>query len=269
MQSSTLQWAEAVDSRTNEYVRRWMRHFPLLRATAIESWYEALEPASLPTLLRPLAREQRDLLIDEHWRRVVERPSRPPAAFDELILELEELVVAAQARSPVGASFVRLGFRAPTDSPTAGRGRLQVDGGPEALEVLLESARVFDDLCLAQECGYTPSLVVRPWLELTRGHELRGFVRGRRLVGLSQRLLDAPQPELIERGPELEALVRRRAAELAPRWPLDDLVVDFAVLDGQAWIVDLAPWLPWTDPALFSWGDDEPGEYSFRYLLPP
>ena len=41
-------------------------------------------------------------------------------------------------------------------------GGLQVDGGTEALEVLLQSPRVFDDLCLFQECGEAPALAADP-----------------------------------------------------------------------------------------------------------
>ena len=57
----------------------------------------------------------------------------------------------------------------------------------------------------------------------------------------------------------------RHAPEQQPR-PLDDLVVDFACLNGQAMVVDLHPWLPWCGGALFSWEEDDFAAYSFRYV---
>ncbi|MGE0706846.1 MAG: hypothetical protein AB7N76_06540 [Planctomycetota bacterium] len=264
--TTTLRWADDVDSRTNRYVRRWMRHFPALRATCAGAWWAALRHASLPGELLVLTAEQRDLLIEDHWRRVVGWPAGPPARFEALIDGLEARISRAQRFSPVGAAFVRLGTRAPLDSPQGFEAQFQVDSGLEALELLLDSERVFDDLCLAQECGHAPALLLRPWLELPRGAELRAFVRGRALRGLSQRHADAPLPELIERAAEYEAAVQRRCVELAGAWPLDDLVVDFTCLEDEAWVVDLHPWLPWTESALFSWEEDSFSSYSFRYL---
>jgi len=265
--TTTLEWPDAVDSRTNHYVRRWMRHFPLIRATCIESWLEGLSHATLPTLLKTLSPVERDLLVEERWRRESGRPSIDPCQFDELVLSLEELVLAAQDASEPGSTFLRLGSRAPIDSQLARKAELQVDGGPEALEVLLDSPRLFDDLCLFQECGYSTSLIVRPWLRLPRWCELRAFIRGRRLVGLSQRILDGgPLHGLAQRADALEEAILRRCDELRQAWPLDELVVDFACPDGQAWVVDLHPWLPWTSGGLFSWEEDTFSEYSFRYL---
>lgn len=262
---SAMLWREVVDSRTNDYVRRWMRHFQTLRATSIERWIQPLAAVSLPTWVHPLTAAERDLLVDEHWRRLTERPGHEPEEFEQVLEALEKDILEAQEESDVGAAFVRLGTRAPLDSPIFIEGSLQVDGGAEALEVLLQSERVFDDLCLMQECGYAPAVVVRPWLELDAGTELRAFIRDRRLVGLSQRIVDRVHPELVARAPELEDAVKRRCAELEQRWPLDDLVVDFVVTDDGAKLVDLHPFLPWTDPGLFSW-DQSFDRYKFRYL---
>lgn len=266
MLSLALAWPDDVDSRTNNYVRRWMRHFPALRDTCVEAWIEELAPVSLPTAVRQLTADERDLLVEDHWRREINRPGCEPDAFDSLFLGLEELVLQAQLQSPVGAAFVRIGTRAPLDSPLGAEADMQMDGGREALELLLDSPRLFDDMCLFQECGHLPSVVIRPWIEIEPGLELRAFVRGRRLVGLSQRYAQEPQPELIARAAELEAAVQARCEELAHAWPLDDLVVDFAWHDERVVIVDLHPWLAWCDSALFSWEEDAFESYSFRYL---
>jgi hypothetical protein len=262
----TLTWTDDVDSRTNKYVRRWMRHFPALRATYAESWWMRLRNASLPGELLTLTPDERDLLLDDHWRRMVGRPARPPEDFERVCRALEERILRAQRYSPVGAAFVRLGSRAPLDSAQGLDAQFQVDGGREALEVLLDSPRTFDDLCLAQECLHAPSILVRPWLEIPPAVELRAFIQKRILVGLSQRHAGAPLFGLIERVDSFEAAVHERCTELAQAWPADDLVVDFACLEGEAWVVDLHPWLAWTSSALFSWEEDDFAAYSFRYL---
>ncbi len=244
-----------------------MRHFRLLRDTCVEHWVEALSHVTLPAYLRQLTSTERDLLVDAHWRRQTGHRPVEPSSFDHLVVGLEELVLNAQDASPVGAAFVRLGFRAPIDSPLAQEGDLQVDGGPEALVVLLDSERVFDDLCLSQECGYAPSLVVRPWVEIPAESQVRAFIRGRKLVGLGQRVLEGPLAGLIGQVGLIEGAVKRRCEELHDAWPLDDLVVDFACLhDEEATVLDLHPWLPWSDGGLFSWEDDAFEAYSFRYL---
>ncbi len=268
MTTAALAWTDDVDSRTNEYVRRWMRHFPLLRATCIESWLERLEEATVPTRLYRLDAGERDLLVEAHWRSHTGQPPPESPLYDPLTEGLEELVRWAQERSPVSAAFVRTGFRAPIDSEPGLDADLQVDGGTEALHVLESSPRTFDDLCLAQECGYLPAIAVRPFLELEPWQELRAFVRGRRLVGLSQRHPGAKLQGLIGRVDALEEAAQALCTKLAPAWPLEDLVVDL-VVDSErsaARIVDLHPWLEWTDPALFRWGEDDFASYAFRYL---
>lgn len=268
MGTAAIAWTEDVDSRTNDYVRRWMRHFPLLRATSVEAWADALASHTLPTRCRPLSRAERDLLVEDRWLELTGQPGADPSAFDGLILDCDRLIQWAQERSPVGAAFVRLGFRAPTDSDLGLDGDLQVDGGPEAIAVLQQSARVFDDLCLAQECGHLPAIVIRPWLEIEPWRELRAFIRGRRLVGLSQRHAGLRLRGLVDRVDALESAAQTLCRELVDRWPLDDLVVDLvADPDGaRARVVDLHPWLPWSGAGLFSWGEDTFETYAFRYV---
>jgi hypothetical protein len=246
---SSHPWREDVDSRTNAYVRQAMRHFPALRCTYIESWAAAARGTMLPSLELRLVPQLRDLLIDEHWRRATGLPSWNPHEFDGLVEQLERAVLQAQTLSPVGAAFVRLGSRAPLDSQIAQGGNFQVDGGPEALEVLLDSGRVFDDLCLAQECGYDPSVVVRPWLEIAQAHELRAEIRDGELVGLWRR---PPQVQRLVPTPTGDPTPGQREATLA-RLPLlrelfgtPDLLVDVISNEDEASLLDVSPILPVT-----------------------
>jgi hypothetical protein len=246
---SSHAWREEVDSRTNEYVRQTMRHFPALRCTYVESWAAAARGTMVPSLELRLEPQMRDLLIDEHWRRVKGLPSWNPHEFDRLIEELERAVLQAQTLSPVGAAFVRLGSRAPLDSQIAQGGNFQVDGGPEALEVLLDSERIFDDLCLAQECSYDPSVVVRPWLEISQAHELRAEIRDGELVGLWRRpaqiqsLVPTPTGDPT---PGQRDAVRACLPLLRELFGTPDLLVDFIANDDEASLLDVSPILPVT-----------------------
>lgn len=230
----TTAWTDAIDSRTNQYVRRWMRHFAALRATYIEAWLDDLADVTLPSLVRPLSATERDLLVEDRWRRDNAGPGCDPTELEELVLDLEALVLEAQADSPPGAAFVRLGSRAPLDSPLAIGGDLQVDGGPEALQVLQESARVFDDLCLAQECAHCPAIVVRPWLELEPEREARLELRGGVLVNVAPRRAETLDPEA-------GALARELVLGLRGRLPAEDLLLDVAIVDGAAKLLDVSP----------------------------
>jgi hypothetical protein len=247
-QPSSRAWRESVDSPTNDRVRRWMRHFALIRETSIERWIEPLALASVPSFVHPITSELRDLLVDQHWRRETGLAQHPLEVFDAIVDVLEEGVLEACQHSDVGAAFVRTGSRSPIDSALAIEGALQVDGGTEALEVLLQSRRVFDDLCLAQECGHAPTLVLRPWLELAPWAELRAAIVGRRLVALTARHLPDGSPAMNGRERALARAARRRCAELEALWPLDDVVVDFVVADGDALILDIGPLVPDVDP---------------------
>jgi hypothetical protein len=248
-QPSSRAWRESVDSPTNERVRRWMRHFALIRETSIERWIEPLALASVPAFVHPVGPDLRDLLLDQHWRRETAGTPHGLDLFDGVVDVLEEGVLEACQHSDVGAAFVRTGSRSPIDSALAIEGALQVDGGTEALEVLLQSRRVFDDLCLAQECGHAPTLVLRPWLELAPWAELRAAIVGRRLVALSPRHLSEGSPAMNGRERTLARAVRRRCVELEALWPLDDVIVDFVVADGDALILDIGPLVPDIDPA--------------------
>ncbi|HYO55589.1 hypothetical protein [Archangium sp.] len=88
------------------------------------------------------------------------------------------------------------------------------------------------DLRLALRQGYTPHLFVREWLDLPAWAELRCFMRGRQLVGVTQynyRGLGG-SPELHEHASRLRAAVKAFFAPFCEACHLDDVVFDvFAV----------------------------------------
>lgn len=229
-----LLWREEVESATNAYVRATMACFASLRATYVEQWFPGLEELAVPAWCAQLTATQRDVLIEERWRQTHRRPSLKLSAFDGIVEQLEILVRSAQTQSPVGAAFVRLGSRAPLDSPQLRASDYQVDGGVEALDVLLDSQRVFEDLCLAQECGYRPALVVRPWLEIPPRLEVSATWDGAELIDARARFGGG--------SPSADALraLQRRTDALRGPFGGRALTTDW-IVGSEAWLVDVGP----------------------------
>jgi len=219
-----------------------MRHFARIRDASVERWIDDLADVAIRTWTVPLTASERDLLIDDHWRRVTERPPLDDDVWAELLERLDARILAAADLSDTGAAFVRAGACAPLDSRTAQEDVYQVDCGLEAIEVLSESERVFDHLCLAQECAYEPAVVVRPWLELELEleREVRAELHDGEPVGLRlrhKREAQVPRP--------VADAVRHRLARVGDRFPAGDFAADFVVDEaGAAWLLDVSPTVP-------------------------
>lgn len=89
--------------------------------------------------------------------------------------------------------------------------------------------------------------------------EFRCFVRGRRLVGISQREATAFYPSLVDRRWELRRLVEDFFDEVVePRFRLEDYTFDVYVTgDGRVKVLDFNPWGAFTLPLLFTWEELE------------
>lgn len=227
-----LLWREEIESETNAYVRAKMACFADLRETYVERWFPVVGEVAVPAWFVELTATERDVLIEERWRQTHRRPSLQLSAFDTLVERLERLVRSAQTQSAIGAAFLRLGSRAPLDSPQLRAASLQVDGGVEALDVLLDSQRVFEDLCLAQECDYLPAVVVRPWLEVPLRIELRARYQDGAFTEVRPRYgTGSPAPDAL-------SALERRLAVVAAHFGSRHLITDW-IVGGEAWLVDV------------------------------
>ncbi|NMO17779.1 hypothetical protein HPC49_39340 [Pyxidicoccus fallax] len=248
-------------------------YFATVRPTYLESWPAALRALSLRQVAVPLTREETEVL----FQRAVAPPTgwssgAVPPGLERVAQALEE----ALAQFPAGA-MVRLGSRSAKDSRYALHRGLRVDGAAGALAMLTSgSERVAFDLRLALRHGYLPQLFVREWLHLPAWAELRCFMRGRRLVGISQydcRGLGFSE-ELHANAPRLRVAVEAFFETFREACHLEDVVFDvFAVTplpDGNAppaiRLLELNPFFPKTDAGLFSWEHGGDFDGSFRIV---
>lgn len=248
-----------------------MKHpgFAALRATYLESWPAGLARLSVDSVDLPLTLDEARALGSQI--RGFGAAFAPPRSIEALGRRID----GALERFPAGA-FVRLGSRSGKDS-FAGEPRLsRVTSRQGALAMLTEgSERIAADLDLALRHRYPPHVFVREWVPIERWAELRCFVQGRRLVGVSQ--YDpglGPLPELIENEAEIAACVQDLFDDARELLPLDDIVLDLFLersSDGfTARLLELNPFSPSTGAGLFRWdlslagASDFDGSFRFR-----
>lgn len=98
-------------------------------------------------------------------------------------------------------------------------------------------------------------LILRKWFKISPSLEFRGFVRGRKLLGICQRDLNYYSFLF-----EAEDKLRQRIQEffemrLRDTFLDEDFTFDVYIQPSfdRVWLVDINPWAPRTDPLLFSW----------------
>lgn len=247
-------------------------YFARVSPTYIENWAAGLYDLSIPHVGIPVEPPEASALLarNEHHARPYDERSAP--SLDGLAGRID-----AAMRSQPGGSFVRLGSRSAKDSRFARARGLRVTNERDALLMLTTgSRRVSFDLRLALRFAYEPRLFVREWVAIPAWAEFRCFMRGRRLVGVSQYDVADEQryAEIAERRAELERALRIFAGEFASRSHLADVVFDVFVTPGagsaeaaaaRVRLLELNPFLPRTNSCLFDWRRDD-FDGSFRYL---
>ena len=242
-------------------------YFNRVRPTYIENWPAELSRLSIAQVDVPLSLEETANLLDMvgDWESAEKRGSWILPRLDDAV-----------SKFPDGA-FVRLGSRSPKDSFAFYRSGGKCLSGLQSLIALVDSERVMQDLSLAEDNGYAAHVFLRQWINLEPWQELRCFMRGRRLVGISQyNYLNKDRfPELAERAGSVEWAVRDL---FFPRFRdashLDDVIFDVFLLrktsgNEVAWevkILEVNPMFEMTDPCLFSWANGGDFDGSFRYF---
>ena len=164
---------------------------------------------------------------------------------------------------------------------------LRVTTGKAAMELLLNSERVFTDLLEATEAAevYDTQIIVRQWdSRVEDSFEFRGFVHDNQLTAISQYNHYVYLPEVVCRAEALRNLMTEYwANSVRPRLTqVRNYVIDFAVLHGRALpratdgpddssasdvddddtkapsvlVIELNPFQSTTGPALFHWKRD-------------
>lgn len=183
--------------------------------------------------------------------------------------------VMAQAKSE--GVFVRLGSRSPKDSYFWWRderpegqpeGRMwPIVSGAGAVGALLDtSERINDDLLEAVSLDYTPWIWVRAWVDILPFQEFRCFVKGGRVVGISQYNYAEMYPQLVkDKTLYINAVQLILNKRIIPSLHIPDAVVDvYVTLDtmpsgrgrrASARLLEINPYFELTDPCLFGWDE--------------
>jgi len=319
---------------------RWKYFFE----SGCSGWFETIKAHTFRSTFVELRQEEAEVIV-EHWEKRQKLGSNAEALFEEAMAALgdcrERLDIAIKTEcraSSSGLAFVKLSTRSPKDSrralakaKLAYEARLRsiggtlddnekwkilseevtragaVASGTEALELLLDSERVFEDLEYAlrgpkneaakgtQQDGasrqYDMCLVARAWdARLSLQSEFRGIAWGGRLTCLCQYFHPLFFPELLDLKTAVEEDCRELFSSAAVTSAVNDLggncIIDFAWLGkGDVIIVELNPFdgmCLGTFPAstgLFLWDDEHDraimkGEVAFetrvrKSALPP
>lgn len=245
-----------------------MNYFDMVKPTYIENWTAALYRLSIPQVDVPMTVVEAKALGSNLMDFAETFDSPPRQDISGLRQRVEEAI-----RQFAGGCFVRLGSRSPKDSWRGCRQGFRVSTQEEAFALLCDaSERISDDLHLAIANDYAPHIFVRKWEDFPVWSEFRCFMRGRKLVGISQyqhrEKFDeiGPCRDVIERTIRSFFLCFRSAVHL------DNVVFDVFVhpCDDEAGPVDVTvieinPFFELTDPCLFNWKDGGDFDGSFRW----
>lgn len=245
--------------------------FESSRPTYIENWPQMLVALSIPLVDIPLTIQQA-LALGSNIVELFEQFDCPPG---QPIGDILQTLDHAVAQFPQGA-FVRLGSRSPKDSYQGYTARYRATSGQEALAFLTDcSERVADDLLMCIFKEYPPHIFVRPWLDLATWGEFRCFMKGRRLVGISQYdyLKKEHFPQLEAVADAIPQVIGEFFKVFEPACHLDNVVFDL-IMDPKALargelkprLLEINPFGIYTDPCLFSWKKPEEMDGSLRYI---
>lgn len=248
-------------------------YFDLVKPTYVENWPAQLYNYSVATIHFPISGEQMQTLINCNYM-TVEDGHNPTEKEKTILKEIEAILDSYIIQFPKG-SFVRLGSRSPKDSYDAHKKLFRYYNGHEAIAALCDSERIHDDLYLAKANNYTPSLVVREWININPWQEFRAFYKNRKLIGLSQYnyLQQEVFPEILELANTIEWAIRVKSEIVATLLPLDNVVVDYIYKVrnygnervSEVILLEVNPFMVYTDPCLFNWSRDNFQTFEFRY----
>jgi len=165
----------------------------------------------------------------------------------------------------------------------AGTLALMMEDAKQALQMFSISERIMQDMKLALEHPERfekfEHFVVRKWVDLDPSMEFRGFVFDNKLNALSQYNHLAFFQHVVDEASDIVASINEFFYNIVLTRLKDKFqkyIVDFALVPStnptekyKIWVIELNPFLPTTDGALFSWERErnvlENGPFEFRY----
>lgn len=189
------------------------------------------------------------------------------------LVDVEEPVMVALAAKIDGiiekeypeGCFIKMVSRSPKDSYFGAKISLRCQNGQEALNLLCDSERIWDDTYL-----YSPEfscLALRQWMDMSSMLEFRLFAKEGKLQGASQYFYRDFLDGLVEHKDYFWERIREKFEEIKDYLPQDDLIVDMYWNGEEMVVIECNPYDRDTDPCLFSWDSPIDG---FKILeVPP
>lgn len=271
--------------------------FHFSNSTNIENWFHDLEDYTIPSRFISLTLKEVKYFSEaifyhyqpEEFKEIL--PDRVEGFLSELIRRMDMEIKA------FGSAFVRLSMRSPKDSTVAiAKGKLEyeqalsdahdagdnyaknlliikaqkyglrVESGKEALDLLLSSERIRNDLEDCLKFKYEPKVIIRKWLDIPEYLEFRGFIRKRKIVGLSQYFYFCKFEQIHKNKDRIESQIGTFFEEIKDKLHLESCILDFAFYKDRVLVLELNPFFIGSGSCLFNWKEDKFETYEFRYV---
>ena len=233
-------------------------YFELVKPTYIENWPRELCSMSIAQVNFKLSLEEMLAFVEFVW----------DGKESSKLVEIEGRIESELIKFPKGA-FIRLGSRSPKDVEIK-----SISTGKEGMELLLNSVRVFDDICLMYGLDYEASVFLREWIQIPEWLEFRCFMKDRKLVGISQYYYMHGYLDIVNQAEIIEWVIRKFFEKFKEKSHLDDIVFDVFLkynkrFEQGLWevkLLEVNPFFESTDPCLFDWRKKEDFNGEFRYI---
>eukprot|EP00455_Lapot_gusevi_P046612 TRINITY_DN615_c0_g2_i1.p1 TRINITY_DN615_c0_g2~~TRINITY_DN615_c0_g2_i1.p1 ORF type:complete len:356 (-),score=134.55 TRINITY_DN615_c0_g2_i1:205-1272(-) len=285
----------------------------------IEHWLDLISDVTFATRFVPITMEHAQFFIDAYQQLEVDKKDslqpEQQQILQQMALQLQPAIDAAKGDQPY--VFVKTSSRSPKDAPAAGdklktlynalmqnkrnqeekaptendkirallragTESLRVETPTEALNLMIHSERIMQDMRLAlQHPGrFQENFVIRQWANIDFELEFRTFVSNGQMTAMSQYYHLMYIDTIAQHHQAISQLildffhtrVAPRLSALYPKYIVDFALSGFDPAHPEAttvYVIELNPFLNTTDSCLFSWERErdllENGPFEFRY----
>lgn len=231
--------------------------------TFIDHWPAEISALSIKTKIHPLSEHDKKALLSQHSdTRTLIGCGRRLQFSDSLLSWINESI----KEYPNGV-FARLGScsfvteaRLPNPAFTT----------EHVVKLLMHPGERAAMLSYRCHIARQPiSLCIRDWQDFPPWSEFRMFIKNKKLVGISQYHWRRCYPEIHENIDQIVRITRNTAIPLLESIHLDSVVADIYINcsdSNKSWtLIELNPFLEYTDACLFSWQNGGDFDNTFRY----
>jgi len=254
----------------------------------VDKWYPWIAAHTMKTWFIPIPIEAAKVFIKSYESTYKKGPEL--GQHDKLVLlGLERKVDDILSQLPEKKAFVRCSTRSPKDSPLSKRKSrdsllkifdtaetenekqiafysasvhgLKIGSGKEALELILTSTRIYEDLTEAlqeSEETFYHDIIIREWFDIDIKHEYRMFVNNSAMTAMCQFYEFCYFSDL-------KNVFKLHVEKIRDFWqekiksliPLASYIIDFGITkEGKLVVIELNPFHVGTGGKLFHWIDD-------------